>query len=259
MRFTNILVILIALCIVDICIHNSYAKIDTESVIGAWLFDQGKGAAVKDSSSNGNDGEIVGAKRVEGKIGMGIEFDGSNHVVIPASATIDDYRDGFTYLLWVKPLGVPSGPHIRLIERDWHNPNILIGPTDFYGSFVAGGNIDNSQIRGGTWKIEEWSFVALTHDGKTLMLYVNGERVAEVKVGQPDETNKNENGSIWLARWKGDVGWDFIGVLDEVAIFNTALTEDDLNTVMAEGLQEALSVAPTGKLTTVWGNIKRDK
>ena len=51
-------------------------------------------------------------------MGKGIEFNGTNHVVIPASKTVNDFLDGFTYLLWVKPLGNPSGPHVRLIERD---------------------------------------------------------------------------------------------------------------------------------------------
>lgn len=259
MKVINTLVVILVLSIIGLWIHESCAEIDPESVIGVWLFDAGKGAEVKDSSGKGNDGKIVGAKRVEGKIGMGIEFDGSNHVVISASATIDDYRDGFTYLLWVKPLGTPGGPHIRLIERDWHNPNILIGPNDFYGSFVFNGGIDNSSIRGGTWEMEEWCFVALTHDGKTLILYINGEQVADINVGQPDLTKNNENGSIWLARWKREPGWDFSGVLDEVAIFNTALDVDDINDIMTQGLEEALAVSPLGRLTTTWGGIKKGK
>ena len=258
MKVINTLVIILVLFLTGFWICESSAAIDPESVMGVWLFDAGKGAEVKDSSGKGNDGKIVGAKRVEGKIGMGIEFDGSNQVVIPASATIDDYRDGFTYLLWVKPLGTPGGPHIRLIERDWHNPNILIGPNDFYGSFVFNGGIDNSSIRGGTWEMEEWCFVALTHDGKTLILYINGEQVADINAGQPDLTKKYENGSIWLARWKKP-GWDFSGVLDEVAIFNTALNVDDINDIMTNGLEDALAVSPLGRLTTTWGNIKKDK
>ena len=240
-----------------IWVQESKADIDPESLMGMWLFDQGKGDTVKDSSGNGNDGEIVDAKRVDGKNGMGIEFDGSNHVVIPASKTTDDFLNGFTYLLWVKPLRNPSGPHVRLIERDWHNPNILIGQTDFYGSFLFNGAIDNSQVRGGTWEMEEWSFVALTHDGDLLSLYVDGEVVADLKVGEPSFSQQHDGGSIWLTRWKGGAGWDFTGILDEVAIFNAPLSEDDLNTVMTAGLEKALAVSPTGKLATTWGDLKR--
>jgi len=238
-------------------IQQGMPNIDRETVMGVWLFDEATGETVEDSSGNGNTGKIVGAKRVEGKEGRGVEFDGSNHMVIPASETTDDFLDGFTYLLWVKPLGVPAGAHIRLIERDWHNPNILIGPNDFYGSVLFNGIIDNSQIRGGTWVLGEWSFVALTHDGERLTLYVDGEITGEVEVGKPSFTQNNDGGSIWLARWKGGAGWDFTGVLDEVAIFNVPLTEDDLNTVMTAGLEKALAVSPHNRLTTTWGNIKQ--
>ena len=257
MRVTSTLIAMAVLFISGIWVQESTSEIDPESLMGMWHFDHGKGGTVKDSSPNGNDGKIVDAERVEGKEGMGIEFDGSNHVVIPASETMDDFLDGFTYLLWVKPLGNPSGPHVRLIERDWHNPNILIGPNDFYGSFLFNGAIDNSQVRGGTWEMEEWSFVALTHDGEVLALYVDGEVVADLKVGKPTFTQNNEGGSIWLTRWKGGAGWDFTGVLDEIAIFNTALSEDDLSIVMEDGLEKALAVSPVGRLTTTWGHLKQ--
>lgn len=78
---------------------QSNAKIDPKSIVGIWLFDEGKGKITEDLSGNGNDGEIVEAKWVEGKGGKGLEFDGTNHVRIPASATTDDYLNGFTYLL----------------------------------------------------------------------------------------------------------------------------------------------------------------
>lgn len=259
MKLISTLIAMVVLLIAVVSVRESCGEIDPESIMGMWLFDQGKGGTVKDTSGNGNDGDIVDAERVDGKDGKGIEFDGSNHVVIPASETVDDFLDGFTYLLWVKPLGNPSGPHVRLIERDWHNPNILIGPTDFYGSFIFKGGIDGSSVRGGTWEMEEWSFVALTHDGKTLVLYVDGEVVADLDVGEPDFTQNNDGGSIWLTRWKGGAGWDFTGVLDEVVIFNVALSEDDLNTIMTEGIEKALAVSPTDRLTTTWGNIKRKK
>ncbi len=259
MRGMNALIMITVLLIAGVWVQKSTSEIDPEALMGMWLFDQGKGDAVVDTSGNGNDGEIVDAERVDGKNGKGIEFDGTNHVVIPASKTVNDFLDGFTYLLWVKPLGNPSGPHVRLIERDWHNPNILIGPTDFYGSFIFNGGIDNSAVRGGTWEMDEWSFVALTHDGKTLVLYVDGEVAADLDVGKPDFTEQHDGGSIWLTRWKGGPGWDFTGVLDEVAIFNTALSEDDLGTIMTEGLEKALSVSAINRLTTTWGDIKRQE
>ena len=47
----------------------SLAKIDPDSITGMWLFNEGKGNTATDSSGNGNDGEIHGAKWVDGKFG----------------------------------------------------------------------------------------------------------------------------------------------------------------------------------------------
>jgi hypothetical protein len=46
--------------------------------------------------------------------------------------------------------------------------------------------------------------------------------------------------------------------MDEVAIYNIALSEDEIRFCMEKGLTEALSVAPEFKLTTLWSKIKSD-
>ena len=45
------------------------AKIDPANIMGMWLFNEGKGGTATDSSKQGNDGEIHGAKWVDGKFG----------------------------------------------------------------------------------------------------------------------------------------------------------------------------------------------
>jgi len=243
----------------QILANASYARVDPGSIVGIWLLDEGDGDVVRDISGNKNDGKVFGAKWTEGKFGKGLEFDGTSHVRIPPSAAIDNYLDGFTYLLWVKPLGTPGNVNVRLIERDWHNPTIQIGPADFYGSIIFKGGIDNSAVRGGTWKLEEWSFVALTFDGTTLRMYVDDKMVKDLKAGKPDFTKAYDGGSVWLAQWKIDRGWDFTGAMDEVGIFNVALGEDDIKSIRNNGLDKALgilAVSNGGRLTVAWGYVK---
>jgi len=190
--------------------------------------------------------------------GSALWFDGTSQLDITASESTDDYLNGFTYLLRLKPTSPQPNANTRLIERDWHNPTIQIGPADFYGSIVSGGVVDNSHIRGGLWGINEWSFVALTYDGDELGLYVDDETVNDIKVGKPDLTKLHSDGAICLAAWKQS-GWNFIGAIDEAAIFNVALSEDDLGRISEKGLEEALggaAVSAAGKLTSTWGQIK---
>ena len=45
------------------------------------------------------------------------------------------------------------------------------------------------------------------------------------------------------------------GAMDEVAIFHSALEQEDIEVLM-EGFQKYLAVDPEGKLGTTWGHIK---
>jgi hypothetical protein len=250
---------LICVCLavaIQMSIGIGYAEIDPQSIVGIWLLDEGQGDVAADMSGNENDGEIVGAQWTDGKFGQALEFDGVSHVAIPSSKTTDDYIDGFTYLLWIKPTAPPSnGSHTRVMERDWHNPTIQIGAADFCGSIARGGDQAATHVRGGAWVMDEWSFVALTYDGDTLQLHVDGEMVGEKDVGEPDLTNGADGGAIWLARWKNP-GWDFTGILDEVAAFNVPLSVEDLEDIMNNGLEMATAVSSLGKMAATWGHIK---
>ena len=45
-------------------------------------------------------------------------------------------------------------------------------------------------------------------------------------------------------------------MIDEVAVYNRALSEDELKKLMEEGLKGILAVRHPGKLTTTWGHVK---
>ena len=44
--------------------------------------------------------------------------------------------------------------------------------------------------------------------------------------------------------------------MDEVAIFHSALEQDDVQELMDKGFNGYLAVDPEGKLGTTWGHIK---
>ena len=47
------------------------------------------------------------------------------------------------------------------------------------------------------------------------------------------------------------------GIIDDVAIFNVVLSEDEINSIMEEGLDKAFDVSPADKLTTTWATLKK--
>ena len=47
------------------------------------------------------------------------------------------------------------------------------------------------------------------------------------------------------------------GIIDDVAIFNVVLSEDEIQGIMDDGLDAAFDVSPTDKLTTTWATLKK--
>ena len=88
-------------------------------------------------------------------------------------------------------------------------------------------------------------------------MYVNGKK-AGVST-RPGKTAVTGN-PVEIGKWGG--GSYFVGIIDEAAIFNTVLSEDDLSIIVEHGLAKALGgldVEPAGKLTTTWGTLKMNR
>ena len=113
---------------------------------------------------------------------------------------------------------------------------------------------DGQQISSkSTLKDKKWGHLAYVYDGKTKkqLLYVNGELENEVDHPE-DEVGKGEK-SIWIGTLNEGYAQAWNGLIDEVRIWSTVLTEDEIKLAMAG---ELLPVEPSGKATTTWGRIK---
>ena len=53
-----------------------------------------------------------------------------------------------------------------------------------------------------------------------------------------------------------DGGTYFSGILDEVAIFDVALMQEEVKELMGTSLSTALAVSPADNLATSWGSLK---
>lgn len=75
----NLILILALTCLmVWILPQVSVAKVNPETAVGVWLFDEGTGKEAKDASGNNHHGTINGAEWVDGKFDGALEFDGSH-------------------------------------------------------------------------------------------------------------------------------------------------------------------------------------
>jgi hypothetical protein len=98
----------------------------------------------------------------------------------------------------------------------------------------------------GAWQLYRWNHAAMTYDGSTLRVYLDGKRVAETAVGKPRTIG---HGVLMLTR-RADGLRPFCGALDEVCIFDRALSPSEiLRHARAAG---PLAVASETNLAGYW-------
>jgi hypothetical protein len=107
-------------------------------------------------------------------------------------------------------------------------------------------------------QLEEWTHVAATYDGAKAVLYINGEIDKEEPQTGALLTTDNPvyigGSQFWVPRF-------FDGLMDEGALFNVALNQDDIKSLIQNGLAAEIgapsAVSSTGKLVTTWAQLKR--
>ncbi|HUA66530.1 MAG TPA: LamG-like jellyroll fold domain-containing protein [Alphaproteobacteria bacterium] len=210
------------------------ARGQTAGLVAVYGFNEASGTIATDASGNGNNGTISGATRTpSGKYGGALVFNGTNAVVtINSSATLQ-LSTAMTLEAWVNP---------SVVDSTWRDviykgqDNYYLEGTSGNGKVPAiGGTFGGSDtVLDGTGGLptNTWSYLAATYDGITTRLYVNGVQVASQAQTGPIATSTNP------LQIGGDsfYGQFFQGIIDEVRIYDVALTAAQIQTDMNTSL-----------------------
>ena len=207
----------------------------TPNLVAAYSFNEGSGTTVNDSTGNGNTGTLVNATwSTAGKYGNALSFNGSNARVTINDSTSLHLTTGVTLEAWVNPGSAPTG---------WRD--VIYKPNDnyFLEAGSSNGNVPGSGVSltngseplaygGAQLTTNTWTHLAMSYDGTTLKIYVNGALVNSTVQSGTIVTSTN---SLQIG---GDnlYGQYFTGLIDEVRIYNIALTQaqiqSDMNTAL---------------------------
>ena len=258
---TKVTVICVTLIVMGLLlIASSYAEIDSKSIVGAWLFDEGNGDIAKDSSGNGIDGEIVGgAKWVDGKFGKALELNGKDAWVnVPEMEALDE----LTIIKWFNSTGRVGEWRCFFNRNGWSQGFIHYqfrpdNKMEFCIHSNANGGrhqgFEGSSYTADASMLDQWHHLVVAYSSKEskIRVYFDGELDIEDDWGALPGTF----GPGRIGSWDGG-GREWQGMFDEVILFNVALEEDDIHSLMDKGLFGVLSVEPTDKLATTWGSVK---
>jgi len=215
-----------------------------------------------DATGNGHDGTVNGAEFVEdAERGTVLSVDGASTFVEVAHAEEIAFMDAnaaMSVVVWVHPSVVPnSGWHTILAKnRDMHYNNA-------YGLWQNGSNYHfrycTKTFNADNAATDEWKLLVLTYDGssKTMKGYVNGTLINTVN--EDPGTLGDSTLVIGGARNNDGASTPFefyAGLIDDVAIYNRALDQTDINALAAGEEIDVLAIEPVGALSTTWGTMK---
>lgn len=219
-------------------------------------FDELDGKVVKDLSEFGNDATFNkgNPKLIEGVFGQAMAFDGKT-----AGETVDapslDIVDGITIEFWAI---VEGGEAIQSgVEKGMAWVSGLYNLAALYNGGTILQFFDlpepcNDDNIGPSIQDGKWHFLAGTWDGDDIRLYINGELETEM----PCKGELKPNNDPLFIGARGGSGRFLTGALDEIKMYNYALTKEELLKDMEAPV--TLHVDAQDKLATVWARLKTD-
>jgi hypothetical protein len=209
--------------------------------VGGWKFDDGSGSTAADASGNGNTATLHGATWTAGKAGGALAFNGTNaYVTVPSTAALNSLKGQMTVTAWVnKAANLPGYGGIvgRREGTGWGDLWTLYynnSGNDEYGFSVntSGGG---ASVTGpaSTGALNQWVLLTGVYDGAQVRLYVNGVQVGAAAASGliPDESSPliigaGDNGSYGIGEY-------FKGAIDDVRVYNRALTPAEIQALAA--------------------------
>ena len=162
-----------------------------------------------------------------------MSFNGSAVVQVAASSSLG-LSGAMTLSGWINPSASQSG--WRTIVQRQVDAYFLNASNDTGALRPAGGGTLGGTVRwiGGPTAspIGSWTHIALTYNGSQLVLYVNGVQVASAAVSGVIQASSS---ALWIGG-NQPYGEYFNGLIDDVRVYNRALSQPEIQTDMSTPL-----------------------
>jgi len=242
------------------CVNTAKAQ-SIKDLVFYLPFDEGSGEP-RDMSGNPTDVVIKGQLEwVDGKFGKGLGFDGNAANFLEADHS--DKLEGMqavTIMAWVNPESPDALPRGIVSKR------LSSGVSETYNLFSYTGVKFCGRVNGrGTHQIfsdtllqdDTWMHIAYVFDSAAKQeeqqkIYVDG--ALETTKAHPDPAVSTAGAQLYVGILNEGYGQSWNGVLDEVSIWQVALSEKEIQTLMQGPIQ--MAVQPYGNLSLTWGKVK---
>ena len=223
----------------------------SKGLVGYWGFDEGEGSTAYNAADTGtvNDGTITGAKYVTGKKGGALNFDGNDRIDCGSDDSLD-YTE-FTTEAWFKISAFSA--HGGIVARS--RPNSIrthSSDGDLYTYIYHTNDIYSANAWDTNLQLDKWYHVAFMFKKPTISLYIDGVLFDTVAFDYDlmQTFGSVEIGELW--------GYYFHGQIDEVKIYDRALSAEEVRHHYNRGAPVAHWSFDEGQGTTTWDGTDND-
>lgn len=220
--------------------HHTIQNVLGAYAVGWWSFETIKSGQVIDGSGYGNNGTVIGATLEPGleQLGNALSFDGNNDYVVSNSNIGINGNNPLTLEGWVRPdtvgaahkvifgIGYNAADTGRLAIRQYQSKWRIYS---YYSG--AGKDIDT-----GVAVTADWQHIVLTYDGDKFRFYKNG--VLGFTGSSVTLQIIDDEVVIGTYRNYANAFYNFPGLIDEVRIYERALSTAEIQKHYVEGLEK---------------------
>lgn len=217
---------------------------------GYWKFNETSGTKAFDIWGANHGVLQATATRDSGYVSQGLKLNGSgtSYALLPNGLfnTVND----FTAMAWIKPKTLSTW--MRVFDFG-SGTNTYFFLTPQAGTTSDGKQIIRYSIRynNGTAQdlsgnyavpLNDWTHIAIAQSGNTCTMYVNGTAIASGTITlKPSSLGSTTQNYVGKSQWADPM---FNGVIDELKVYNRALTRSELNTAAGIFADTAMKARP---------------
>lgn len=247
-------------------IQDASAQVLDPDLVLYFDYEDFDGDTVVEKSGRGYDGAINGkvTQSDDGKFGKAAHFVSGSFLDldVPNIKPEDIPTEGMSVVAWINVEAIADMAifNARAGDNTWLVHPEARGGGNYRWLNRSPGGATIFDIRAGKNKANEWMHYAGTFsraDGLAV-LYINGVSAGEEKarVGTPIAPDWDNGARVG---YNIDNNRPFTGLMDDLNVWKRGLTEEEVNTIMNDGVEAFLAVEAQGKLTTTWGKLKTPK
>jgi len=245
------------------------------ALVAAYGLNAQSGTTAADASGNNNTGTMSGTTRVAGKFGSAQSFTiGSGSFINVGNGTTLQITGSMTISGWIRPSSFPGGDAAVVSKRNGTGGYQLdstqdTGPRTIGFKLTTPTNANMIRYGATTLQVGQWYHVAGVYNAgaQTMDVYLNGVLDNGTQAGTITSTQKNFSTNVNIGKFSSVSDSFFLGTIDEVRIYNSALTQAQVQTDMNTSVETlapdttapttpsnfAVTAASTTQINLSWG------